>query len=291
MTIITCLTIVLSIDSSTIINANALTGDSSDIIDSKSGIVTYLEDKYSGMDDVTINQKLLYVENYGYFYNLVYEVKLDTTNYSQSTFNTYYENNNPGTDIDGTCTFIASTIMMEYYSRVKNQFDIIGTFDYTYYSTYYYNTFSYDIQNEKDVFSAIYDLSNFHGYVLNSGGTLNIYHDNILEIGFDLFDSENSASNHTNPYSVIKSETYAGRPVLFNVSNHTMVGTGYLEYNVSYTETTGWWIWKTTTSYTVTEGIAIINDGNSSYNIYKYYPADLLPNFSIIYRATKINEN
>ncbi|MDO9629336.1 MAG: hypothetical protein Q7I99_05485 [Acholeplasmataceae bacterium] len=262
-------------------------GSSDDVIKSTqiSQVITKIESDYAGKDNLRVTQSPVYTYYmYGY-QQVIMEYNLPVVNFSQSTFNTHFLNTY-GTTISGTCTIVAATEIINYYGTVKNDIQVYnrsvrspGLLNYV-----------YSIGNQpEDVFSAIFRMSRNNLYITNTSGTLNTVHDNILQYSFNMFDSNNTIANTYTLVDNIKSETKNGRPVMFNVSNHTMVARGYVSFLVSYTETTGILWWKKTNHYYNQVDYIIVDHGWSS-SLYGYYPASQLPNQNFLYNAQLITE-
>lgn len=278
---------------------SANTGDSGDIIFSSSSIISEIEDNYSNKDNLTVSRIAIDYEYYGGYYGYyvpIYEKKLDTLDYSQTSLNSYYNITIPNSNIGGTCTFVATTSIMEYYSRVKSEFQFNQTYSKVIsvpgtYQTYDY-TYSYNVQSDMDAFIAVYQLADLQGKIrANNGGTLSTSHAGILWDSYSFFGSNNTATGKLNVFDTVVSETNAGRPILFNVSNHTMVATGYKKYQVSYTETTGILWWKKTVTVNETEGVLVVNDGWGSSPRYTYFLESDIPSINLFYIAVRTNEN
>jgi|GEM_PF-2508291 len=267
-------------------NVIGYTGSSSDVIDNSTDIISEIQSRYSGKDNLTVTQTIAYYESYGGQYSVpIYEKRLDTKNYSQNTMN-YYYNNIFSTSIGGTCTIVAATSIMEYFSRVKNEFEFNKV-----YTLYVNGIVTYNIQNEKDAFVGIYKIAKASGMILPfNKGTLSPDHNILINRTFSFFESNNTGTDHLDVFDTVVSETKAGRPVLFNVSNHTMVATGFRKYFVSYTETTGALWWKKTVNVYVTEGVLVVNDGWSNVNQYSYYLERDIPDANLLYLGVSINE-
>jgi hypothetical protein len=284
MLIYTCsfvLTLVILISSQC--DVVGATGTSSDVIDDATDIIETIERRYSGKDDLTVTQTVAYYETYGGSYSVpIYEKKLDTKNYSQYTLNQFY-NNQEQASISGTCAIVATTSIMEYYSRVKNEFQFN--------QEYTYGSVTKDVQDYRDAFVGIYKIAETGGIILPfNGGTLSPDHSVLLNRSFSFFDSNNTSTDHLDVFDTVEDEVKAGRPVLFNVSDHAMVATGVRKYFVSYTETTGALWWKKTVNVYETVGVLVVNDGWSNTDQYSYYLETDIPDVNLIYLGVSINE-
>lgn len=261
-------------------------GSSSDIVDRLYEVPGKIADRYSNKDNVSVSPIAIYYNNYGGYEVPVYETKLSTHNYIQETLRLHY-NALFDSDISGFCTIVATTALIEYYERVMGEV--------SFGSTYTYNEGDYSISryvgDYKDAFVGIYRVADSLNYILpNNGGTLSYNHDEIVTASFDYFDSSKEGSpNYSNIFSKIISETNAGRPMLLNMTNHTVLVAGYRKYQVNYTETTGILWWKKTVNKYAIEGVVIINEGNPSYTEYSYYLEMDIPNINVIANGVEVD--
>lgn len=205
-------------------------GTSSDVLTSTASVKQYLRDKYG--DDATIVAGE--------------ETKINTSNYCQTYLNSYYKTTT-GTAVEGTCSEVAATSLIEFYSDLDG-FTTNSSFE--------------------DTFVDIVNIALAEGYYEVGEGTSQTELDNLLEDSFEYYGSSNGADNdYFNLYKTICSKVNSGVPVLFSIIGHTMVACGYVTYTTTYTSSKN----KETTA---TDNFIIVNDGWSNSRQYSYFPED-----------------
>ncbi|MDR3215854.1 MAG: hypothetical protein LBT55_00360 [Clostridiaceae bacterium] len=172
------------------------------------------------------------------------EKVLDSINLKQNDMNDQYYAIK-GIKYTGTCTEVALTILASNYTGKENK-------------SFLYNT----------GFVKILDLAFEKKYYTPGKGTKITDMDILTKHSFDIFNIRKGKSlwnynnNHFDVYSVIKKNVDAGNPTLFNIPEHSMVGVGYYEFEVTYTipqSFLGLINW--TKKVTERVGYIIVNDG------------------------------
>jgi hypothetical protein len=229
------------------VGSTVSTGTSADVIQTKALAATYVKNTYgSGKSNFKIGAPT--------------EKFVSSINLSQTTMNRAY-NAAHYTQYNGTCSEVAITILANMYANDNkvNLAEIIPTFD---------SVLTYAIAK---------------GYYKN--GTYASDLDLLLDYALDLntkTKSKDAVDDYWDVYADLKSNANSGKLTLFNISGHSMVGAGYIEYPISWTEARYLLFWKIGTK-TVTDTIkfAIVNDGwsdataatSSQDGVYSYFPA------------------
>jgi hypothetical protein len=175
---------------------------------------------------------------------------------------------------------------MEYYNRVKSDW----SYNNTYSITILFQNYSRYVDTYEDIFVSSYEMAHKELAIFPNSGTLNLDHSLILNDNFDFYNTSNSAGDSYSVVNTIKSETRAGRPVMFTVTNHAMVAAGYRQYTVRYTEVTGpFWNRQTVTRYETVYAL-VVNSGWHT-GTFEYYLSTDIPDFGLNYLANPITES
>lgn len=175
-------------------------------------------------------------------------------NFSQSDLNDYYnsiKNDGTSNDITGTCTIVGCLGMVYYFGNNLNE---------------------YVVEYYEDMFVKIYDNCLNAGYTTRQSGTSKTKVNNCLSKAFDTYYS--NRSGNTEWYYLYKKLNKFIReentPVLFDLTNHTVVACGFTTYDFSYEETytTGslWWKEEKTRTVSTSEEFIIVNEGWGRYS-------------------------
>lgn len=259
-------------------------GESTDVITnpSISNLRDEIENHYSGKDDLLVYQSPVSQKDDGRGgLETIFEYNVPIRNMKQSTMN-YEFNEYHGRDIGNSCTAVAVAMLMNYYGDDLNQFQIYNRY-----------LLGYPIESELwQLFGGVYELGRSYNFIEDDqSGTYNTDHSTYIDATFSAFNSPNRADSSYNVYWLIQNETSEGRPVMFNLTNHTMVARGYVTFTVSYTETTGWGFWKSTETIYEDVDYIIVNHGwDDGYEQYGYHPASETTTSNLIYNAQSIND-
>lgn len=173
----------------------------------------------------------------------------NVTNFSQSFLNTYYnscKDDGKDNDITGTCTIVACLGMVYYFGSNLNE---------------------YKIDNSSDMFIDIYDKCLSKGYTTRQDGTSKTKVNNCLTTAFSVCGSQREGNTEWY-YLYDKLSDFIrnnNTPLIFDLTNHSVVACGFTSFDLSYTETytTGMWWWKEehTREVTTSEEFVIVNEG------------------------------
>lgn len=262
----------------------------------------HIVDQHMGKDNLNVYQIPVY-EVYDERGNLIvkFEHNVPVSNLSQTSFNTSFNhyltllalNGGDVRVVDGTCTQVAVTMLINYYGDVKNHYELENR-EITYTNRLGLNPQTFVIGNQLwQVFGAVHEIGIAQGVMWSdTSGTLNTSHERYINYTMDRFGSNNVSSTSLSVYPTIKAETSEGRPVMFNITQHTIVARGYVRFFVQYTETTGALWWKTTVTHTKTVDYIIVNNGyRVGVDKYGYLAADKTTTGNLLYNAQSINES
>lgn len=165
-------------------------------------------------------------------------------NYSQRDLNVEY-NRHSTNRINDTCTIVAVTTMLDYYGNFLNEFELDDT---------------------EDCFRNVYDACLEKGLTTINEGTPKTNTGWCLKTGFEDYNSTRGvAADWWNPIGDINNAVSANYPIIFDLTDHSIVICGKVEYQVvyEYTYWSGflWWGSNVTETETKVEEFAIVCEG------------------------------
>lgn len=166
---------------------------------------------------------------------------------------------------DKTCVEVASTILSYMYSTEKNDYN--------------------------EIFCKILDYAKEKGYHNSDLGTNGNKVEKIIKQAFSLNNSTKDIKvkkKIKNVYDTLKENINNDKLTYFNITDHAMVGAGYIEYTVTWKQDFRFLFFKKTQEYECTEKFIVVNAGCSSKvledeftfdcigkdNVYQIYPED-----------------
>ncbi|MDR0697406.1 MAG: hypothetical protein LBF68_07760 [Christensenellaceae bacterium] len=225
-----------------------VTGTSASVLQNSSQVTSYVMNTHKGKKDLQITA--------------IKQTKIASPNIAQSSMNTHYNNYyylSGDVAVDGTCTEVASTLLMKSHNANAN-----GT---------------------EYVFRTIMNIAKDNNYWFRDAkdkkkvGTKSDKIDSLVTDTFYFWRSKKKGnSDHLNIYSNLVSNIDNGKTSIFSCADHSMHAVGYAEYTVTYKV-------KVLCFYVPTSSVAkfvIVNDGwynatnNATNEQYSYYPADLI---------------
>ncbi len=235
----------------TTVTTNVCGGTAADVKMTKNEVINDIKTLYSGKSNLIITEGS--------------SKYLNTFNLKQKILNKAY-NDTYGRYCNGTCTIVASTIATEFYDT--------------------YNYYGYT-SSTQSLFNSILNSAienNYYRYNAKKktgSGTYSDKFDECIDLGLALRSTNKDAKMESfYLYQKIKQNADKGKPVGFNIPEHSMIACGYQEYQVKYTYKTLKWFKWVEKEKTETVKYVVVNDGWSmgcSFDEnYSYFRSDLI---------------
>ncbi len=209
-----------------------------------------IKERYEGKSNFKMSEKY----STGTLNSIILRQKILITTYNSAN----------ETEYDGVCAITSVTSVVMHYLFENNK--------------YYF---------AQSVFDKAMDFALIKGYYIKNEGTRADSTDEIINYLFKEYDlpakSDPTSKFHIQNKAI--SSANQKKPSLIALPTHMIVGKGYIEYSISYTETTGRLWWKKTKTINKSERLMIVDSGWSERYDY-YYPAYKLSNLGYFWQST-----